>query len=149
MVTDWEQGEGGIVREAEFIFEDLVWSPLCGGATQISVIGIVGQALGRVLNDWENYQTKSAYMYALAWKIFLFEFSNHFNVYIYIAFIKGHLEGCLEVRLHPLESRVATLCATALGARALVLHLRLHNEFVQHVHVDRFDGNPQNGWIFQ
>jgi len=32
----------------------------------------------------------------LAWKLFLFEFLNNFNVYFYIAFFKASREGCLE-----------------------------------------------------
>ena len=52
----------------------------CVRSLRPQVLGILGKAVGGKLNAWENHETRNAHQNVLAWKLFLFEFLNNFNV---------------------------------------------------------------------
>jgi anoctamin-10/anoctamin-7 len=48
--------------------------------------------VARRLNNWENYETNSAYFDALSIKLYLFQFVNSYAGLFYIAYAKGRVE---------------------------------------------------------
>jgi len=48
-------------------------------------------------NQWENWKTRSEYVDKLVWKNFSCEAIIHYNVFIYIAFFKAEMDGCVEL----------------------------------------------------
>lgn len=68
-----------------------VWS-----ACQAQAFCSLSQCLSRRLNEWENWRTSRQHVDHLIAKLFIFEFVNRFNVFIYVAFVKARTRGCVE-----------------------------------------------------
>jgi hypothetical protein len=63
----------------------------------VTIVATVGKAAAKFLNEWENYKTRSEFVDKLVWKIFTCEAIIHYNVFIYIAFVKASFVGCVEL----------------------------------------------------
>lgn len=82
------------------------WGSYCNSVISAVQIQILSAVYGKVvvgLNDYENYQTETAYEHSLIFKTFLFQMFNNYSALFYQAFLSGYLYGCesscvLEVR---------------------------------------------------
>jgi hypothetical protein len=59
------------------------------------VFNVVYGKLAKVMTDMENHKTENQYQDSYILKVFAFQFVNSFNSLVYIAFIKGYVEGCI------------------------------------------------------
>eukprot|EP00927_Polykrikos_kofoidii_P041480 TRINITY_DN35374_c0_g1_i1.p1 TRINITY_DN35374_c0_g1~~TRINITY_DN35374_c0_g1_i1.p1 ORF type:complete len:458 (+),score=38.50 TRINITY_DN35374_c0_g1_i1:2-1375(+) len=59
------------------------------------VFGILGRRVALCLNQWENHRTRSDFVGELARKVFIFEFISRYCLFLYIAFVKAYVEGCV------------------------------------------------------
>mmetsp|Transcript_37290 Transcript_37290/g.89675 ORF Transcript_37290/g.89675 Transcript_37290/m.89675 type:complete len:1187 (-) Transcript_37290:13-3573(-) len=65
-------------------------------AVQIQVFNWLGSKLANALTRSEDHATATGYTWSLALKLFAIRFSNTFSLFIYIAFVKQHIQGCIE-----------------------------------------------------
>ena len=65
-------------------------------AIQIQFFNFIYSKVVKKLTDLENHKTQVQYEDSLIVKTFIFQFVNSFNSLCYIAFVKTHVEGCLD-----------------------------------------------------
>lgn len=65
-------------------------------AIQIQFFNYVYSKVVKKLTDLENHKTQVQYEDSLIIKTFIFQFVNSFNSLCYIAFVKTHIEGCID-----------------------------------------------------
>jgi hypothetical protein len=114
------------------------WGPaVCAiiNAVQIKVFNLLYSIVARKLNNWENYETNSAYFDALSIKLYLFQFVNSYASLFYIAFAKGTVEGCENNDcMSELSTQLTFIFLTNIALNALELGLPyLHSKFLDYM----------------
>lgn len=106
---------------------DSIWGDrFCAflNALQIKVMNQIYKVVATKLTNWENHEIDTHYNTALASKLFLFQFFNSYNSLFYIAFLKGHIEGCAnDDCMKELETQIAVIFITNLFLNAVELGL--------------------------
>lgn len=61
----------------------------------MGIFGGLGNQLAQSLNKWENHKTSHAFVNNLISKVFVFEFVGRYSIFMYVAFLKARVEGCV------------------------------------------------------
>ena len=73
------------------------WGPYAmdlEASIQIQVLGGLYTQFVESANEWENYQTETAYEDAKILKTFLFQVFNNYGALVYVAFVQRYVYGC-------------------------------------------------------
>lgn len=67
-----------------------------GNVTFIAIFDLIWCKAGYILTSFENWNYEADFQHSLIFKLFVFRFINYFNSFIYLAFVKNHLDPCPE-----------------------------------------------------
>jgi len=81
-------------------------------AIQIQVLSTLYANVVTFLNEWENHYTETTFENNLVFKTFLFQLFNNYASLLYTAFLKAHINGCLNTCMGDLRSLMKTIFIT-------------------------------------
>ncbi|KAI8615853.1 calcium-activated chloride channel-domain-containing protein [Chytriomyces sp. MP71] len=94
------------------------------GLASIVIMKIPFGAIVEVLNEWENYRTKSQYDNALIFKTYIFDFANSYSQLIYYAFVKPNLSYPFLFGISALDETCSKIeCASSVTVNLFVIFI--------------------------
>lgn len=86
---------------------------------QISVMNMIYGKVAIKLVDLENWRTDTAYEDSLISKLFVFQMVNNFSSFVYLAFVKSKVDGCVPGRRARRRALWAFVVVSVFGLRCL------------------------------